>query len=132
MTLRISYAKDPEPVTVATIADLDAELDRIAAKFADKPDVPPLVALETVGTNRTMLVGLRGSVGVLNYVDLDDSEGGYVSKGTDPNADTPPYFYFGSWTGLESNAEIPGDQVRAAAREFLTTGERPTCVVWQD
>ncbi|WP_425566033.1 Imm1 family immunity protein [Polymorphospora rubra] len=32
---------------------------------------------------------------------------------------------------VTAGAEIPIEQMRAAAREFLTTGDRPTCVTWQ-
>lgn len=95
-------------------------------------DAPPLVALEATRGHRTLLVGLRGPVGVLSYVDLDSGDGGFVSRGTNPGAATPPYVYFGSWTGFEDNAEIPAQQARAAARQFLRTEDRPTCVRWHD
>lgn len=131
MTVLLSYAKGQEPVPITDPDALDAELDRVVAEVASA-DAPPLIALEATRGARTLLVGLRGPLGVLNYVDLDSGEGGFVSRGANPAAETPPYVYFGSWTGFEDNAEIPAEQVRAAAREFLLTGNRPTCVQWQD
>lgn len=131
MSLTISYREDRDPVTVVTTTELDTELDRIAAEAAHTPEAPLLVALEVPGTQRTMLVGQRGSVGVLNYVDLAGTAGGFISRADRTGQPTPPYFYFGSWTGIDPDAEIPVDQVRAAARELLSTGRQPGCVEWQ-
>ena len=131
MSLVISYRNKHEPVTVTTVAELDAELDRIGAESTASPEAPLLAALTVEGTQRTMLVGQRGTAGVLNYVDLAGAEGGFISQGTTVGQPTPPYVYFGSWTGFDADAEIPVEQVRAAAHELLSTGSRPVCVEWQ-
>jgi hypothetical protein len=77
-----------------------------------------------------MMIGMRGAVGVLNFLDLVTGAG-FASKGSSTDAPTPPYFYCGRWTGITAGAEIPIEQARAGAREFIATGERPTCVEWQ-
>jgi hypothetical protein len=130
MSLVISFHNGQEPVTVTTVAELDAELDRIRVESVASPQAPLLAALTVAGTQRTMLVGQRGAVGVLNYVDLASTEGGFVSKSGTTGQLTPPYVYFGSWTGFDADAEIPVEQVRTAARELLSTGARPVCIEW--
>ena len=76
------------------------------------------------------MIGFRGTVGVVNFIDLT-ADRGYASKGPTSGTTPPPYFYCDTWTGITNDAEIPIDQVRAAAREFLRTAERPTNVEWQ-
>ncbi|MEV0730609.1 Imm1 family immunity protein [Polymorphospora sp. NPDC050346] len=127
-TVEVIFTEEEDPVVVSTIAELDAVLDRVTAETS--PHTPPLIALDMPAQERSLMVGVRGAVGVLNYVDLTTGDG-YASKGTATDAPTPPYFYCGTWTGITAGAEIPIEQVRAAAREFLTTGDRPTCITWQ-
>jgi hypothetical protein len=127
-TVEVIFAEDEEPVVVSTVAELDRVLDRIAAEAS--PDAPPLVALDMPARQRSMMAGFRGPVGVLNFMDMT-ADGGYASKGDTTGAPTPPYFYCDHWTGITADAEIPIDRVRAAAREFLATGERPTGIEWQ-
>ena len=127
-TVEVVFTQDQEPITVSTEVELDAILDRVAA--ASTPDTPPLVALDMPDRGRSMMVGLRGAVGVLNYVDFT-AGGASASKGDTTGSATPAYFYCDTWTGLPADAEIPIDLVRRAAREFLGTGHRPTCVSWQ-
>jgi hypothetical protein len=118
-----------DPVPVATTRELDELLDRIQA--AAPADAPPLVALDMPDRQRSLVIGLRGPVGLLNFVDLNDADGGAVSKADSDGAETPPYFYCGHWTEFPTDAELPIDDVRAAAREYLSTGHRPTNVTWQ-
>jgi hypothetical protein len=127
-TVEVIFAEDEEPAVVSTVAELDIILDRITAEVS--LDAPPLVALDMPARERSMMIGVRGVVGILNFLDLATGAG-YASKGPSASAPTPPYFYCDRWTGITAGAEIPIDQVRAAAREFLATGERPTCVEWQ-
>lgn len=127
-TVEVILTEDEDPVMVSTVVELDAVLDRVTATAS--LDAPPLVALDMPMRERSMMVGFRGPVGVLNFVDLATGAGS-ASKGPRVDAPTPPYFYCDHWTGITAGAEIPVEQVRAAAREFLTTGERPTCVAWQ-
>lgn len=128
LTVYAIYTQDEEPVAIATVAELDAVLDRVAAE-ADL-DAPRLVALDMPERQRSLMVGLRGDVGVLNFVDFNGG-GASASKGDTNGMATPAYFYCEEWTGIPDDAEIPVELVRQAAREFLATGERPGCVGWQ-
>ena len=126
--VQVVFDQDQEPVTVSTVEGLDAVLDHVAA--GSTLDTPPLVALDMPDRQRSMMVGLRGSLGVLNYVDFAGG-GGSASKADSAGVKPPAYFYCDTWTELPSDAEVSIAVVRRAAREFLTTGERPTCVNWQ-
>jgi hypothetical protein len=123
------YDQHREPVAINTIGELDELLDRIQATAL--AEAPPLIALDRPDQQRSLVVGLRGGVGLLNFVDLNDADGGAVSKADNDGAETPPYFYCGHWTEFPTDAELPVDDVRAAAREYLATGQRPTNVTWQ-
>ena len=126
--MQVIAGLESEPTTVATTAELDAVLDRLAAEAS--LDAPPLIALDMPDQQRSMLVGLRGPVGVLNFVDFSTGRGS-ASKADTNGAQTPPYFYCGEWTAVPADAELPIEVVRQAARDFLDTGERPNSVTWQ-
>ncbi|EWC63943.1 hypothetical protein UO65_0773 [Actinokineospora spheciospongiae] len=73
--------------------------------------------------------GVNNTVGVLEWglsaaayvptIGTNDEWSGYYLAGMD-ETNIPPY------------AEVPVDTVYAAVAEFLTTGERPTCVQWKE
>jgi hypothetical protein len=74
---QVIYDEDREPVPVATADELDALPDQVQATAPT--EAPPLVALDMPDQQRSLLVGLRGPVGVLNFMDLT-SDGGSISK----------------------------------------------------
>lgn len=46
------------------------------------------------------------------------------------NTEDVDYWVAGHHTPFPSGVEVPAPDVMAAVREFLTTGQRPTCVEW--
>jgi immunity protein Imm1 of predicted polymorphic toxin system len=63
----------------------------------------------------------------------DTSTGIYVTRGESSGAGMPPLFIDNATKTLfPADAAIPFDRVLAALEEFRQTGERPTCVDWQE
>lgn len=128
VSVQVIYAYEQDQITISDSGELDTILDQVAAEAPI--DAPPLVALDMPDRERSMMVGLRGAVGVLNFVDFTGPVSA-ASRSDSTGVPTPAYFYCDSWTGLPADTEIPIEVVRQAAREFLATGERPSCVTWQ-
>lgn len=73
--------------------------------------------------------GVHNDVGVLEWaVEMD----GYVPA-TGTESTWSDYFLAGlDETSIPPHAEVPVETVYAAVAEFLVTGQRPTCVEWQE
>ncbi|HEX3784232.1 MAG TPA: Imm1 family immunity protein [Pseudonocardiaceae bacterium] len=75
----------------------------------------------------TLLVGVRGEVGALEW--FDGAEAAAPVAGT--NATRVDYFTrWGHHNDLPPGVELPIERIYAALSEFMTTEQRPACVVW--
>ena len=113
-----------------TAADLGAALDR--ARDGGRPGRGVLATLFSPAGSH-LSVGLGGGTSVLTYADGPDPPY-FLSRGTDaPAGDGPLVFYYeGHYSDFPPTAAVPADLARRAALEFFRTGERPTCVDWED
>ncbi len=97
-----------EPAQVETAAALDEVLDALVATQR-----PNLVELTVSGA-------------------ADPSADAYYSRGTKTDDAETIYYYMGSDTEFPDDAELPINEVRKAAHQFLNTGgERPDGIDWQ-
>lgn len=65
--------------------------------------------------------------------DGDTSTGVYATLGEQPASGSPmPYIDNDTKTPFPADAALPIDRILAALEEFRQTGERPTCVDWQE
>lgn len=80
--------------------------------------------LESGYPDHEVTVGVRGEHGAILFT--DEATGSWVTLGGGPTA--PP-----TYAGVEfpTHCEIPVGDIASAISEFLTTGERPTRVPWQ-
>jgi ethanolamine utilization protein EutQ (cupin superfamily) len=128
--ISVYYRRGQEPARVSTVAELDELLDRLHADPAVR-DAPPLVELVTADESRALDVGLaRPAYSVLLWHD-DDADEVLASEGTIATDDDAAFNFGGTWTHIPDRSAIAVDLARRAAREFLTTGRRPTCVEWK-
>lgn len=124
--------------TVTTIEDLDQVLDEIAGQRG-KGGVPFMVdVLPAVDADDpTELPGLQLGIGhpdraFVFYTDPDVSLLGYGHEPDLAEWDTDLSFdYGGTVTDYEPyKTRVTPTTVREAAREYVRTGQRPTCVTW--
>ncbi len=155
-TLEVSFnaaADETSPVFVRT----DTELELLLARLSERqqPNPPSIVLLERpvvgphampdhvvkidmnrhAGIGAILFGGPRDTVPV-NAPDIAQvaPEGGvWVTKSTSAVPDDAPPLYIDSATLTEfpRDATLPLDTWRAALREFMRTGMRPTVVDWQ-
>jgi hypothetical protein len=127
----VYYRRGQQPAQVSMVAELDELLDRVHADPTMR-DAPPLVELVSADESRALDVGLaRANYSVVIWHD-DDADEVLASTGT-LEIDADAAFNFGgTWTHIPDRSAIPVELARLAAREFLTTGRRPSCVDWQE
>jgi hypothetical protein len=80
--------------------------------------------LESGYPDHEVTVGVRGERGTILFT--DNATGSWVTLGEGPPT-SPTY------AGIEfpTHCEIPVVDIAVAIAEFLKTGERPTCIPWQ-
>ena len=118
-------------VDVSTVAELDAVLDRVAAHAAAK-GVPFAVQVDREDSAGSVMIGVGHPQ--RSFIDWLMDEG-HRSFGSEPDmpaaAASVVFDVYGEWH------EHPPEQSRVspavaleAAREYVRTGERPTCINW--
>lgn len=126
----VQYERDETDVDSAE--DLDALLDRLTAAAIenDRPLIVELVADQTAA----MDIALGRSYSWLTYYDSPadpDVPDITVSAATLPTPEDDGFYYGGTLTPVRPGTAIAVDDARKAAREFLDTRRRPTCVDWR-
>ncbi|GDY33642.1 Imm1 family immunity protein [Gandjariella thermophila] len=141
------YGHEGDPAVPAVARSFE-DLDRIVGQIAavEQANPPVLVAQERpkYGPRRKpdhqIKIDLNGwaQVGAISYVGPapDAPEGAIGSWVTraDREIEAAPTLYLDKATRTEfpRNAVLPLDLVRQALQEFRETGERPSCVGWQE
>lgn len=120
-------------VTVSVAGELDGVLDAVVA--AGALQMVQLITDGDIGKPH-LFVGLNGDRGTLRYAGAGLPVS--YSKNTGTRFELPEWgevIYYFDRADFEypDDAEIPADQVRKAAHEFLTTGgARPAGIDWTD
>lgn len=124
-----------EEVAVDTITDLDTVLEQIAVQAA-ADGVPYAVQLHQPGHHGAIMIGVgHPDRSFIDWLDRSQSHGTGDRFGIDPGL--PPineaigFDVYGSWSELPpARTRITVQNARAAAHEYLQTGQRPTIVEW--
>ncbi|MDX8037564.1 Imm1 family immunity protein [Lentzea sp. BCCO 10_0856] len=153
-TLDVWYYRDDldrpanEPVAVTSSSELKELLEYLLAHV--QPHPPQIVARERprVGpydepdTLIKIAVAIPERLGALLFlsplsweqpVDGDTATGVYATRGELSGSGLPTlYIDQDTKTPFPADAGLPIDRIFAALEEFRQTGERPTCVDWQE
>lgn len=125
MTNILKGTYDFTTVQVRSTEDLAALLDQLST-------LPQATWLELAAVDRAaLIIGLGRRFSSLRFIVGDSGEGVYHSVGT---LDSPleAEFDLGTVpTRMDSGSAVSVSEARAAASEFLETGQMPTAVTWK-
>jgi len=126
--MRLHWDSGPG-LDVADHAQLDRALD---ALLAGPAAARPLVAY-LAGGDGVLGLGLDpGGSGLLLFAPADRSRPALLSAGQPPGPGGDVVFAVsGRLCRFSRCCRVPAPTVRAAAREYLATGELPDCVAWE-
>lgn len=113
---------------VSSPEELDTLLDKLAREAAAKPFMVELISPQ----GDSMSVGLGSKKSVLSWVPAGGNPPYYASKGNPGAGGTVVFFYRGSWSEFPGWSAVPVAAARAAMRQFLQTGGRPSTVEWEE
>ncbi|MFC6093928.1 Imm1 family immunity protein [Saccharothrix lopnurensis] len=129
------YKQGEEPTPIASVADLDALLDRMAADFAAQEGlVPPMVELARPDPWAEGWVAIRlGIAHDRGFIAHADDSGSYITtNGGDPDGEPVLYDHQAHTREWPAYAELPLADVITAARDLIATdGKRSTTVQWR-
>lgn len=92
---------------------------------------PTWVELVSADEKQTLNIGVGRAFSALTYYDMSGDGAKYRSAGTIDDAPQDAEFYYGGTpTAMGTGSAVTVEQARAAAFEFLTTGQRPEAVAW--
>jgi hypothetical protein len=118
-------------VTAESIAELDGILDRLdrEATAAARPCV-----VELQSAKGSLGIGLGAGYSLLTWIDSSGLPPYFASAGAhETEVGEVVRFMFGSERSEYPKWQvIDRDLARRAAREFLESGERPSCVEWAE
>jgi Immunity protein Imm1 len=122
-------------VTVTTIAELDAVLDRVAAQAVTDGLAYAVQIFQPDQRNAVMLGVGHPDRSFLDWLDRSQPHGSEDRIGVDPNTppatDDIPFDVYGDWSELSpERTRITVPTAYQAAREYVSTGQRPTSVSW--
>jgi hypothetical protein len=128
---------------VGSVVDLDTRLDALHRRWmeADWPLMAAITAGDHAVEGRVLYLALgrawstvRYEVGVEYSFWLWDSVGdaALLPAGNGKDGEFGLATGNGEFTWMSVASVVPVDVARQAAREFLTSGERPRCLTWQE
>jgi len=132
MALRIRIRDDAEPLTVEDVNQLEKVLDA-EAEEARRRGVLGAVLLEAANGNVVMMV-VGGDETVLGF-DYGHHNPPYYSSRGASNADEPMltcFLTFQHHTEFPRKYVIPVTDGVKAVRQFLDSGDLPTCINWEE
>lgn len=125
-----------EPVTVASVEELDAVLDEVAGMTGDG-NAPFAVSIteDEDGADPFGPVGLQVGFGHPSRGFVfwtGDEEGGYGREpGIGPHREGIGFDLGGQWTEYHPDeTRVTPETARQAARHYVETGQRPTGIDW--
>jgi immunity protein Imm1 of predicted polymorphic toxin system len=134
-----AYFQNEDPTIVTSADDIDELIDALLDAGPQRS-----VAVLAVRERPTSALGLpdhefevavdsERKLGGLRYAGShSDEDGVWYAVGAQSGSDPLPYAHVGDESLFPSNSELPLDVVRAAVKEFLSSGgERPSSVEWQ-
>jgi Immunity protein Imm1 len=131
-----THAHTDDPVIISTPEGMDRVIDDLLAGDWEHSVAAvylrerPLNAAGVPDHELLVAVDADTGLGAL-FLNAPGETHSLYSKGTTQQPDDVLYYYMGSERDFPHDSEIPVDAVRHAAKEFLATGKRPTCVQWQ-
>ena len=132
MSALITILDDKPPITVNDGLQLDDAL-RDAANEALARGMLGAITIETANKNyMTMVVGSTETVLTFDYGHLNPPY--YASKGIS-SEDEPVmtcFLYFAHHSEFPRKYVIPLTDGIAAVKEFIGSGELPTCITWEE
>jgi hypothetical protein len=126
---RLGGIPDQAPIEVRDIAQLDAILDDLQARFHDDPR---LVTIAATNDEQSLSIALGDDQSVLNWIDESDTENAYLTSRGDADAtgEDVEFAFSNTWNEYPPRVLIPTAVARQAVREYVTTGARPGNVAW--
>lgn len=123
------------PLRLETAADVDQLVDGLLAEEYSNSVAALYVdgRLNAAGVpDHELLVAINNEdkdVGALRYM---GGGGTYFSRGQAAGDKEVTYYYTGSDREFPADSEIPIEDVRHAVKEFISRGELPETVEWQE
>ena len=128
-TMTVYYDREP-PAVVASVEELDAVFDRIAAT-PRYMEFPVLVSIEDADRRYTLQIGVgRGDLSVLVWYEAEVDV--LASVGTVAYQQRPKFNFGGTPTDAYDDSAVPVEVARRAARHFFAHGTQPTGVTWKE
>jgi hypothetical protein len=140
-TVRAFYKHDqqPDPWILSSPDDVDALIDAVL----NEPPTNSVIALYVAERPKTehdmpdhelrLAINQETKVGGLRYAGpADDAAGVWYARGRDSDRDEVFYYCMGHDEGWPQDSEVSLDELRAAVKSFLATGERPAGVEWAE
>ena len=139
-TLRAFYKhdQDPDPWIVSNADDVDALIDAVLAESPTN-SVIALYVSERPKTEHDMpdhelrvAINQESKIGGVRYAGTyRDTAGVWYAAGSASERDEVFYYYMGHDEGWPKDSEVSIDVLRAAVKDLLSSGERPSAVEWQ-
>ncbi|WP_197523080.1 Imm1 family immunity protein [Actinokineospora pegani] len=132
MTFWYDIDKD-EGWNAATPEELDAALDALAAfRGPDWPAVAQIAPTADPLAGPVLVAGFYQVYGILRMATRSDGRTLFSRDPISSDTSTIQYIYCENELELPANSQLPAPLIREAVHEFAETGERPTCLLWQE
>jgi hypothetical protein len=118
----------PSLVDAALVDDWGGELGTMHIVYAEDVTIPP----PRGRSGKSVLVTTVSNGWGAAYFRNPDLEAWITRNPQAPDRVPELLFDPEGGTNYPANAAVPVDQLRQAIEEYLDTGERPTCVAWQE
>jgi hypothetical protein len=127
-TWTVQWLAEQEPIVVedeAALADLLASAERDAT-------MAPLIVELRSPSGAAMTIGLGRDVSIATFAASASEPPYFVSSGGEVRDVPLVFFRDGHWSEFDGRAAISVAVAREAAREFLSTGVRPSKIRWSE
>lgn len=127
-----SLARSRDAIALSDVVDVDGLVDELVEldRRGDGSEAGfvwsfgPRGEFDDIG----LTVGVRGEIGAITWY---DDEHAYVPESGLNTAHVDYFTWHGHHFPQDPGAEVPVEVAFTALREYIATGERPTCVNWR-